>query len=181
MLANGVDGHHAYESALRAAGPDATATADESLGEPVTVTMNASDGGYHLPHLCGSSTEAGDDGQVGRRNRFRGLITPGRSMSLEACAGKNPVAHPGKLYSVLSHRLARAIHGRCPELREVYVHLATRIGEPVDRPWAGVQVVLPPGARFDDFEARIADVVAAELAGMAAFRAGLLAAEEPVY
>ena len=38
----------------------------------------------------------------------------------EATAGKNPAAHAGKIYSVLSHRLARLVHARCPALREVY-------------------------------------------------------------
>jgi S-adenosylmethionine synthetase len=39
--------------------------------------------------------------------------------------------------SVLSHRLAEQIHRGDPGLVEVYVHVATRIGEPVDRPWGG--------------------------------------------
>jgi S-adenosylmethionine synthetase len=36
------------------------------------------------------------------------------------------------VYSVLSHRLAQQIHAAVPGLAEVYVHLAARIGEPVD-------------------------------------------------
>ena len=87
--------------------------------------------------LTGTSAEDADSGQVGRGNRVNGLIAFARPAGSEAAPGKNPVAHPGKLYSVLSQRLAREIHARCPGLREVYVHLATRIGEPVDRPWTG--------------------------------------------
>ena len=55
--------------------------------------------------LCGGSARAafgGDDGQVGRGNRANGLITPYRLMSIEAAAGKNPVTHVGKLYTVLT-------------------------------------------------------------------------------
>jgi S-adenosylmethionine synthetase len=137
------------------------------------------DGAYLT--LTGTSAEDADSGQVGRGNRANGLIAFARPAGSEAAAGKNPVAHPGKLYSVVSHRLAGAIHARCPGLREVYVHLATRIGEPVDRPWTGVQVVLAAGARLGDVEPGIRDVVQSELARMAAVRAELLAGTAAVY
>ena len=38
--------------------------------------------------VTGTSAEMGDDGSVGRGNRVNGLITPHRSMSLEAASGK---------------------------------------------------------------------------------------------
>jgi S-adenosylmethionine synthetase len=95
--------------------------------------------------LTGTSAEDADSGQVGRGNRVNGIIAFARPAGAEAAAGKNPVAHAGKVYSVLSYRLAALIHRRCPELREVTVHLSVRIGEPVDRPWTGVQVILPRG------------------------------------
>jgi S-adenosylmethionine synthetase len=60
--------------------------------------------------VSGLSAEMGDDGQVGRGNRINGLITPGRLMSLEAVAGKNPVAHVGKIYNVLANKIANAVH-----------------------------------------------------------------------
>ena len=50
--------------------------------------------------VTGLSAEQGDDGEVGRGNRVNGLITPSRAMSLEAAAGKNAVAHVGKLYNL---------------------------------------------------------------------------------
>jgi S-adenosylmethionine synthetase len=84
------------------------------------------------------------------------------------------------VYSVLSHRLARLIHARCPALREVYVHMVMRIGEPVDRPWTGVQVVLPAGAALEHVEGEIRHVVEVELARMPAFRAELIRGEYPV-
>src|SRR3970282_719158 len=90
--------------------------------------------------LTGTSAEDADSGQVGRGNRVNGLIAFSRPTGGAAAAGQNPVAHVGKIYSVLSHRLARLIHARCPGLLEVYVHLACRIGEPVDHPGAGVPV-----------------------------------------
>ncbi len=123
--------------------------------------------------LTGTSAEDADSGQVGRGNRANGLIAFSRPTGGEAAAGKNPVAHVGKVYSVLSHRLARLIHARCPALEEVYVHLAARIGEPVDRPWAGVQVVLPEGMALSDVEIAVRDVVEGEIARLPAFRAEL--------
>ncbi len=130
--------------------------------------------------LTGTSAEDADSGQVGRGNRANGLIAFSRPTGGEAAAGKNPVAHVGKVYSVLSHRLAQLIHARRPALEEVYVHLATRIGEPVDRPWTGVQVVLPDGMALSDVEADIRDVVERELGRLPAFRAELARGEHPV-
>ena len=130
--------------------------------------------------LTGTSAEDADSGQVGRGNRVNGLIAFARPAGSEAAPGKNPVAHPGKLYSVLSHRLAREIHARCPGLQEVYVHLATRIGEPVDRPWTGVQLVLADGVALGDVERRVREVVDAELARMPVFRSELVRGQYPV-
>jgi S-adenosylmethionine synthetase len=130
--------------------------------------------------VTGTSAEGADSGQVGRGNRANGLIAFARPTGGEATAGKNAVAHPGKVYSLLSHRLAGLIHARCPELPEVYVHLAARIGEPVDRPWAGVQVILPAGAALGDLEPAIREVVEAELARLPAFREELLRGAHPV-
>jgi S-adenosylmethionine synthetase len=130
--------------------------------------------------LTGTSAEDADSGQVGRGNRVNGLIAFSRPTGGEAAPGKNPVAHAGKVYSVLSHRLARLIHARCPELLEVYVHLAARIGEPVDRPWTGVQLVLPAGLALGDIEPAVSEVISAELARMADFRAELVRGEHAV-
>jgi S-adenosylmethionine synthetase len=84
--------------------------------------------------VTGLSAEMGDDGQVGRGNRVNGLITPGRPMSLEAAAGKNPVSHVGKLYNVLALLVAREIHAQVAGAQEVHVQLLSAIGDPVDQP-----------------------------------------------
>jgi S-adenosylmethionine synthetase len=130
--------------------------------------------------VTGTSAEDADSGQVGRGNRVNGIIAFERPTGGEAAPGKNPVAHVGKIYSVLSHRLARLIHVRCPALLEVYVHLSARIGEPVDAPWTGVQIVLPPGMGIADVEGMIRDVVEAEVARMPQFREELIRGEHPV-
>ena len=86
--------------------------------------------------VTGLSAEMGDDGQVGRGNRVNGLISPGRAMSLEAAAGKNPHSHVGKIYNVLAHQLAHRIAKKVPEAGNVTVRLLSAIGEPLDRPQA---------------------------------------------
>ncbi len=130
--------------------------------------------------LTGTSAEDADSGQVGRGNRINGLIAFSRPTGGEAAAGKNPVAHAGKIYTVFSDRLARLIHARCPQLLEVYVHLATRIGQPVDRPWTAVQVVLPKDLALDDVRDTVRDVVDDEIARLPAFRQELARGEHPV-
>lgn len=131
--------------------------------------------------LTGTSAEDADSGQVGRGNRVGGVIAFARPSAAEAAAGKNPLAHPGKIYSVLSHRLAWAIHGRCPDLLEVYVHLAVRIGDPVDGPLVAVQVLPPPHVALDDLAPAVRAVVAAELACLPALKGELQRGEHVVY
>ncbi|MGB9906037.1 MAG: methionine adenosyltransferase [Candidatus Saccharicenans sp.] len=86
--------------------------------------------------VTGTSAEAGDDGQVGRGNRANGLITPYRPMSLEAVAGKNPVSHVGKIYSIMSQLIADRIVQSMPEARQVYVYMVSQINQPITEPQA---------------------------------------------
>lgn len=130
--------------------------------------------------VTGTSAEDADSGQVGRGNRVNGLIAFSRPTGGEAAPGKNPVAHTGKIYSVLSHRIARVIHQRCLDVSEVYVHLAARIGQPVNDPATCVQLVLPAGMAADDIAPIVHEVVAAELDNMAAFCAALIRGEYSV-
>ena len=59
--------------------------------------------------VTGTVADTGDVGVTGRGNRMNGLITPGREMSIEASAGKNPLDHTGKLYNVLAAEIAKDI------------------------------------------------------------------------
>ncbi|HEU4369363.1 MAG TPA: methionine adenosyltransferase [Methylomirabilota bacterium] len=163
------------------------ALAQQSRGAPLSlewrlnnldVPGHGSDGVYLT--LTGTSAEDADSGQVGRGNRANGLIAFVRPTGGEAAAGKNAFAHAGKVYSVLSHRLAQRIHAAVPDLAEVYVHLAARIGEPIDHPWIDVQVVLHDGVALADVEAAIRATVEAEAEGFAEFRVRLGRGEFPV-
>ncbi len=84
--------------------------------------------------VTGLSAEHGDDGQVGRGNRVNGLITPLRTMSLEAAAGKNAVVHVGKLYNVLALELARTLCADVSGVAGAAVQVLSTIGQPVESP-----------------------------------------------
>ncbi len=58
--------------------------------------------------------------------------------------------------------------------------MVARIGEPVDRPWTGVQVRLSVGAALADVDREVREVVEAEMARLPAFRAELIRGEHPV-
>lgn len=131
--------------------------------------------------VTGTSAEGADSGEVGRGNRANGLITFHRPMTLEAAAGKNPVSHVGKIYGVLAHRIAAAVHGRVPGVRGAVAWLWSRIGEPVSQPaGASLEVVPDRGASLADLEAPVRAVVAGELSGIPQFCRELIAGEHPV-
>lgn len=117
--------------------------------------------------VTGLSAEAGDDGQVGRGNRINGLITPYRPMTLEAAAGKNPVTHVGKLYSVIAHRIAAAVVTEIPEVDEAYCYLLSRIGRPITDPAVfEVKVRLEESRRLAALSPRITEVARSTFAGV---------------
>ena len=120
-------------------------------------------GGVYLTVL-GTSADSGDSGQVGRGNRVNGVIPLNRPTCSEAAAGKNPVSHVGKIYNILTHRIADAIYRRVPGLKEVYVWLLSQIGRPVDDPLvAAAQVILEPGTRLAEVRGEIEEVIRSEL------------------
>ena len=84
--------------------------------------------------VTGTSAEAGDDGQVGRGNRVNGLITPCQPMTLEAAAGKNPVSHVGKIYSVVARQIAQSLVTELSEIARARCFMVSRIGALVTSP-----------------------------------------------
>jgi len=106
--------------------------------------------------LTGTSAEMGDDGSVGRGNRVNGLITPFRGMSLEAAAGKNPVNHVGKIYSILATQLARDIAEEHDEIEDLTITILSQIGKPVDQPKvASAMVITKDGGDFEKIEGKV--------------------------
>ncbi len=137
-------------------------------------------GGVYLS-LLGTSAEDADSGQVGRGNRVNGVIALGRPLGTEAAAGKNPVSHVGKIYTILAHRLAREICEEIEGVREAHVLLLSRIGTPIDRPaMAAVQLLPERGRRVADVARRAEDIVGRGLATIGDFCLELAEGRHPV-
>jgi S-adenosylmethionine synthetase len=134
----------------------------------VRVHVNTADdydeGSIYLT-TTGTSAEQGDDGSVGRGNRSNGLITPNRSMSMEATSGKNPVNHIGKIYNLLSTEVAESVVDEVDGIREIRIRLLSRIGEPIDDPHvADASLVTADGISVADIEEEVTRIVDRELA-----------------
>jgi len=112
-------------------------TADDIENESVYITVT------------GTSSEQGDDGQVGRGNRANGLITPYRPMSLEAAAGKNPVSHIGKIYNVVASIIANRVVKEVEGVEEAYCYMVSQIGKPINEPQVCDVKVRKKGNSFD--------------------------------
>jgi len=107
-------------------------------------TPGRDEDGIYLTVL-GTSGEQGDSGEVGRGNRVNGLISLNRPQCSEAAAGKNPVSHVGKIYNLLTHKIGQEIYSEVSGVREVYVWMLSKIGEPIDQPAiAAVQIIGVP-------------------------------------
>jgi len=136
VLATKVESRAEYDGVLDAVRDEVAAVAEQHLGSGVTVKVNQADQD-DSPYLTltGTSAEAGDDGQVGRGNRFGGLITPYRPMSLEAAAGKNPFAHVGKTYHAFAADIAARLHAET-DVSESTIRMLSSIGRSVSDPEA---------------------------------------------
>jgi S-adenosylmethionine synthetase len=131
------------------------------------VRINAADdmdlGSIYLT-VTGTSAEAGDDGQVGRGNRVNGLITPGRPMSLEAAAGKNPVNHVGKIYNVLANDIAQTLVASMPEVSGAQCLIVSRIGAPVSQPaLTHIKLGTHDGTPLGNLNRQVEELVASRL------------------
>jgi len=143
--------------------------------ESIDVEMNTLDvrgrgeNGVYLTVL-GTSADSADSGEVGRGNGVNGLIPLMRPRSSEAAAGKNPVSHVGKIYNILTHKIAERVVEEVPDVREVFIWLVSRIGKPVDQPdMAAAEVVMRPQRSLKDVRERISDVINRELERMPQF------------
>ncbi|WP_458188305.1 methionine adenosyltransferase [Haladaptatus sp. NG-WS-4] len=142
--------------------------AEEYTNREVNVHVNTADDEESIYlTTTGTSAEMGDDGSVGRGNRANGLITPNRSMSMEATSGKNPVNHIGKIYNLLSTEIAETVVAEVDGIRDMRVRLLSQIGRPIDEPHvADAQVVPEDDVSLADIEDDIVAIVDEELANV---------------
>ncbi|USZ68180.1 methionine adenosyltransferase [Halorussus salilacus] len=163
-----------YDAEVEAVREFVGEVAREYTDREVTVYVNTADGdgdGEDSIYLTttGTSAEMGDDGSVGRGNRSNGLITPNRSMSMEATSGKNPVNHIGKIYNLLGTQIAEQVVAEVDGIRDLRIRLLSQIGRPIDQPHvADAQVVTEDGVLLSDIEDDVVDIVDRELADVTA-------------
>lgn len=149
----------------------------------VNVIVNAADDtqrGEVFLTVTGTSAEAADDGETGRGNRTSGLITPYRPMTIEAAAGKNPVTHVGKLYSLAALGITANIVRCVPEVRSACCILVSQIGHPIDDPQIA-DVCLALEDTVGSLADRIRDVVEEQLQQFSRLQAALLDGTIRVY
>jgi len=131
--------------------------------------------------LLGTSAEDGDSGEVGRGNSVRGVIAMNRGATAEAAAGKNPVSHVGKIYSILAGKMAEEIYSADIPLKEVALFLVSRIGRPVDEPACiYVQVIPDKGYEKERACRKIRAVIEKELASLDTLIKDLLKGKYPI-
>jgi len=154
--------------------------------ESVTVNLNTLDvkgrgiGGVYLTVL-GTSADGADSGQVGRGNRVNGVIPLNRPLCSEAAAGKNPVSHVGKIYNLLTHRIAKSVYEQVAGIEEVYIWLLSQIGKPIDQPAiASAQVVMKSGNSFESVRKEIEEVMDSELKNIEKFCMDLAYGKIPI-
>ena len=167
MVDRYVDGLDEYDDAVENVREFVTELAEGYTDRAVHVDVNTADdydeGSVYLT-VTGTSAEQGDDGSVGRGNRANGLITPNRPMSMEATSGKNPVNHIGKIYNLLSTRIAESVTDEVDGIRDLQVRLLSQIGRPIDEPHvADAQLVTEEGVELSDIEAEVLAIIDDEL------------------
>jgi len=128
----------------------------------------------------GTCADGADCGQVGRGNRGNGVISLNRPQSAEAAAGKNPVSHVGKIYNVLSYRIANEVYNNVNGIKEVYIWLLSQIGRRIDRPKiAAAQVIMENGS-VDEVRKEVEEVIDRELENINSFCMDLAKGKIPV-
>jgi len=152
----------------------------------VQVNLNTLDvkgrgmGGIYLTVL-GTSADSADCGQVGRGNRVNGIIPLNRPTSSEAAAGKNPVSHVGKIYNLLTYRMANKISENVPDVREAYVWLLSQIGQPINEPKiAAAQLILKPRVGLNSISKSVEEIMESELSNIQKFTEDLAYGRIPI-
>ncbi len=152
MVSKYVDGRDTYINVKEELNDIITDLAQNKTEREVQTFINTGDDdnsatekGYYLT-VTGTSAEMGDDGSVGRGNRANGLITPNRPMSMEATSGKNPINHVGKIYNLLSNKMADQITNEIDGIQQIHIMILSQIGKPIDHPKAAsAQIIVEDG------------------------------------
>lgn len=160
----------AYDDAIQRTRTRVESIARSYTDRELSVDVNTADdygsGSVYLT-VTGTSAEQGDDGSVGRGNRSNGLITPNRSMSMEASSGKNPVNHVGKIYNLLSTEIADAAVEEIDAIRDLRIRLLSQINAPIDDPLiADAHVAIDEDAAFESVDVELTAIADEKLANV---------------
>ncbi|HML05446.1 MAG TPA: methionine adenosyltransferase [Methanobacterium sp.] len=166
MVSQYIDDRETYINLKEDLNEIITDLAQKQTERTVEVFINTADNhecigeeGYYLT-VTGTSAEMGDDGSVGRGNRANGLITPNRPMSMEATSGKNPINHVGKIYNLISTKIANDIIENVEGTKEVQIMLLSQIGKPIDNPKAAsAQLILEEGYKIEAVNKEVEKVI----------------------
>ena len=131
--------------------------------------------------VLGTSADGADSGQVGRGNRVNGLISLNRPQCSEAAAGKNPVSHVGKIYNLLTHKIANKIYSEVDGVREVYVWMLSKIGQPINQPViTAIQLIPSSSSCFASIKRKVREIVEYELENIDKFSMALAYGKIPI-
>jgi S-adenosylmethionine synthetase len=173
MLASHVESLSRYLDMREALEAELEKYCSEYLGSDCEVALNPEwiHGRAYLT-VTGTCLDTGNIGIVGRGNRHSGLITPMRSMSIEASAGKNPLDHTGKLLNVAASVIAEQVYRELKVASTVYI--SAKKGDRVEMP-SIVAVHCDPDQPIPENCASLAEHIAGEvLANIDKIRASLL-------
>ena len=170
FVAKFVNNIEEYINAKDKINADIVSNAKNYTQKEVTVVINNGDS-HEMSEVyltkSGLSAESGDDGAVGRGNRVNGLITPFRHMSLEAAAGKNPVNHVGKIYSIVSKEIAQDIVKLYPMIKECNVAMVSQIGRKIDDPKSVyIDAIMAKGEKLETIRTKVHDIAQETLNNM---------------
>lgn len=142
---------------------------DVKLGLNVLDARGRGINGLYLTVL-GTSADGGDSGQVGRGNNVNGIIPLNRPTSSEAAAGKNPVSHVGKIYNILSYKIADEISKSVSGIKETYIWLLSNIGQPINEPKViSAQIIPEDGVKLKEVSSEVEETIAHEFDHLAEF------------
>ena len=151
----------------------------------ITANMNCLDSknkgisGLYMTVL-GTSADGADSGQVGRGNMTSRVISPSRPAGAEATAGKNPTSHIGKIYNVLSFKIANEIHAQVSGLDEVCVWMYNVIGRPINDPKAVIVQPFIERQLHDAEKNQISEIVENNLQNIHKFCNELISGKYPI-
>ncbi len=101
-------------------------------------------------------------------------------MTLEAAAGKNPVNHVGKIYSVLSFKIADLIYRELEgDVEDISVTLLSQIGKPINEPKVAFVELVKPGK--EDYKNKAKYIVEKELENIESITYEIIEGKYPIY